>query len=121
MERKLSRLEIASIAALADNYGFQLVLDALQAEHDDLLDEIAAGVATDKLEQTKLGEWRAYRKLLGRIRHITTAFAQEYTEALAKVDPDKPADNSLAWEALFSNFTNIDPSVFDSAVDDSNE
>lgn len=110
--RPLSRQDVTAIAGLHDTPGFNLLLDVLQSEHDDILDSLAEdGAKTEHEERNLLGKWRAYRQLTTRLRNLSTMFAQDYQESLKVVSEEiqdglmtsVPAgDFRNAFEALFS-------------------
>lgn len=77
--------EILLIAHLADNQGFKLLLDAIQADMDTVLDEVEEA-KTDEEERRKLTLWKAYRKVLSRLRELPESFKQLTNEALQAVD-----------------------------------
>ena len=71
----LSDHEGILIGSLADHSGFRLLLEALQAESDDILDNIE-NATTDEQERRYTAEWRAYRRILTRLRNLTEHFKE---------------------------------------------
>lgn len=96
----LTEQEAVLIGSLTSNIGFRLLLSALAAEEDNLLDNIQTCKAED--ESRLLAEWRAYRRLRERLINITEEF-RPYAEshftqdAVALLEKDLPAldDDSL--------------------------
>lgn len=73
--RNLDRLtleEQQALADLAESYAFNLLLDAIQADIDDLADEIASA-RSDEEERRAVSEWRAMRQILFRLKSIPSA------------------------------------------------
>lgn len=78
---KLSFYQLQELARLRTLPEFLLLLDALQADIDDLADAIEAA-RTDEEERRAVAVWRALRICLRRLRGITDAVRDE-TEKLA--------------------------------------
>jgi len=78
--------EIVLIGSLHENQGFQLLMDALKAEEDDILDEIYAA-ETDEAERRLTATWRAYRRLLTQARLMTTSFKEQADAAFNDLTP----------------------------------
>ena len=79
--------ELILIGALDQNQGFQILLTALKAEEDDILDEIATATS-DEEERRLLGSWRAYRRLLARMQVTTTMFREHADAAFNGLTPE---------------------------------
>jgi len=71
--------QMQEIVGLLDNPGYKLVLDALKAYQDDLLDEI--NVAENQwVETAKVSEWRAARQIFARLNNIPQGIKQAFEE-----------------------------------------
>jgi len=97
----LSDHEGILIGSLADHSGFRLLLDALQAEADDILDSVESST-TDEQERRYTAEWKAYRRILRRLRNLTEHF-KEALDTEASIIPDVAPElfSAQSWDQSF--------------------
>lgn len=78
--------EALLIAALADNAGFRLLLEALQADSDDVLLAIEAA-RTDEEERRLCAEWKALRRIRAKLDDLTQYFKASVEEVTQNLSP----------------------------------
>lgn len=91
---RLSFIQLQGLDRLRSMPEFVLLLDAIQADIDDLADAIESA-RTDEEERRAVSEWRALRSCLRRLRGIPESLsseAAELREALGPSQAPPPAD-----------------------------
>lgn len=76
MSKILTPQQQQLVAQLKDDPGYLTLLDSIQAQIDDVADELE-NASSAELEQRKLNLWRAMRKILSTLRFVPEQIAQD--------------------------------------------
>jgi len=82
----LTNQEVILIGALAENPGFSLLMTALSAEENNILDQLELA-ETDEDESRLVKQWRAYRIVIKRQKHIVETLKAQTDEAFQELSP----------------------------------
>jgi hypothetical protein len=116
--QSLTPEEYQLVANLAGDRGFIILLDALQADMDDLADEIHSA-ESDEAERRAVSRWRSFRELVSRMQEITNFAAVRLQSIGDERHPTEVAEDTTLtseesqtiWDIMGdkSSVTNQDP------------